>query len=97
MGCSAPWLGSSTCCRFVLSSLQVVNCVGLMNYKFFLQFLLYTCVATVVAIACLIQPMLTFFSGKPGGRWGPAGASPCWENKQLLVWLSAATASCHSS
>lgn len=43
-----------------------------MNYKFFLQFLLYTCVATVVAIACLIQPMLVFFSGKPGGRWVPS-------------------------
>ena len=42
--------------------------MGLMNYKFFLQFLLYTFVATVVAIVCLIQPMLTFFSGNPGGR-----------------------------
>lgn len=48
--------------------MQVVNCVGLMNYKFFLQFLLYTFVATVVAIVCLIQPMLTFFSGNPGSR-----------------------------
>lgn len=53
----------------VCSCPQVVNCVGLMNYKFFLQFLVYTFIATVVAIACLLQPMLTFFSGKPGGRW----------------------------
>jgi hypothetical protein len=52
----------------VIVGLQVVNCVGLMNYKFFLQFLIYTFVATSVAIACLIQPMLTFFSGNPGGR-----------------------------
>jgi palmitoyltransferase len=44
---------------------QVVNCVGLVNYKFFLQFLVYTFVATLVAIACLIQPMLVFFSGTP--------------------------------
>jgi hypothetical protein len=40
-----------------------------MNYKFFLQFLVYTFIATVVAIACLLQPMLTFFSGRPAGRW----------------------------
>lgn len=55
-------------CRVVLP--QVVNCVGLVNYKFFLQFLLYTFAATVLAIACLIQPMLTFFSGNPGPGGG---------------------------
>jgi hypothetical protein len=38
-----------------------------MNYKFFLQFLVYTFVATLVAIASLIQPMLVFFSGTPDG------------------------------
>jgi hypothetical protein len=43
--------------------LQVVNCVGLLNYKFFLQFLAYTFIASVMAIACLIKPMLTFFQG----------------------------------
>jgi palmitoyltransferase len=43
-----------------------VNCVGLLNYKFFLQFLAYTFVASVMAIACLIKPMLTFFQGTVG-------------------------------
>eukprot|EP00882_Tetradesmus_deserticola_P013688 GHRQ01014535.1.p3 GENE.GHRQ01014535.1~~GHRQ01014535.1.p3 ORF type:complete len:225 (+),score=84.59 GHRQ01014535.1:596-1270(+) len=46
----------------------VVNCVGLLNYKFFLQFLAYTFVASVMAIACLIKPMLTFFQGTVGSR-----------------------------
>ncbi|KAF6251506.1 DHHC palmitoyltransferase-domain-containing protein [Scenedesmus sp. NREL 46B-D3] len=44
----------------------VVNCVGLLNYKFFLQFLAYTFVASVMAIACLVKPMLTFFQGTVG-------------------------------
>lgn len=57
-----PKQPTSGCCRVAV---QVVNCVGLVNYKFFLQFLLYTFVATLVAIACLIQPMLVFFSGTP--------------------------------
>lgn len=56
-------------------AVQVVNCVGLINYKFFIQFLLYTFIATLVAIACLIRPMLVFFSGTPGGRWVGHGHS----------------------
>eukprot|EP00879_Flechtneria_rotunda_P021321 GHRR01022471.1.p1 GENE.GHRR01022471.1~~GHRR01022471.1.p1 ORF type:complete len:240 (+),score=51.03 GHRR01022471.1:886-1605(+) len=43
----------------------VVNCVGLLNYRFFLQFLVYTFIASMMAIACLIKPMLTFFQGTP--------------------------------
>jgi hypothetical protein len=50
----------------LLLLLKVVNCVGLLNYKFFLQFLGYTFIASVMAIACLIQPMLTFFQGTVG-------------------------------
>jgi hypothetical protein len=46
----------------------VVNCVGLLNYKAFLLFLAYTFVATLVALAALIQPMLAFFQGTPGSR-----------------------------
>jgi hypothetical protein len=50
-------------CTALLLLLQVVNCVGLLNYKFFLQFLTYTFIASVMAIACLVKPMLTFFQG----------------------------------
>ena len=48
---------------------QVVNCVGLLNYKAFLQFLGYTFVAAVMAIACLIKPMLSFFQGTVASGW----------------------------
>jgi len=40
--------------------LQIVNCVGLLNYKFFLLFLFYTFLGSAFAIACLVKPMLTF-------------------------------------
>jgi hypothetical protein len=40
----------------------IVNCVGLLNYKFFLQFLLYTCLASFTGVLLLIQPMIAFFT-----------------------------------
>ncbi|KAF8068356.1 PAT13 [Scenedesmus sp. PABB004] len=48
----------------------VVNCVGLLNYKFFLQFLAFTFAGSAVAIAALVRPMLAFFGA------GAAGAAP---------------------
>lgn len=41
----------------------VVNCVGLMNYKFFLLFLFYTALACLLAMALLIKPTIDFFNG----------------------------------
>uniref|UniRef100_A0A7S1X6Y1 S-acyltransferase n=1 Tax=Tetraselmis chuii TaxID=63592 RepID=A0A7S1X6Y1_9CHLO len=40
----------------------VVNCVGLLNYKFFLLFLFWTCVASVVGCALLLPEFLLFFT-----------------------------------
>jgi hypothetical protein len=57
------------CTALLLLLLQVVNCVGLLNYKFFLQFLAYTFIASVMAIACLVKPMLTFFQGTVASGW----------------------------
>lgn len=43
---------------------QVVNCVGLLNYKFFLQFLAYTLLAAALAVALMFKPMLDFLGGR---------------------------------
>jgi hypothetical protein len=40
----------------------VVNCVGLLNYKAFFLFLLYTALASAVGAAALIPPAVRFFS-----------------------------------
>ncbi|GBF99728.1 S-acyltransferase-like [Raphidocelis subcapitata] len=42
----------------------VVNCVGLLNYKFFLQFLAYTLLASLLAVALLVKPVVDFFAGR---------------------------------
>jgi palmitoyltransferase len=42
----------------------VVNTVGLLNYKFFVQFMAYTFLACLVALVVLIQPMIEFFKGQ---------------------------------
>jgi hypothetical protein len=39
--------------------------VGLLNYKFFLQFMAYTMLASGMAVAVCIKPMIDFLSGKP--------------------------------
>jgi palmitoyltransferase len=52
------------------ASPQVVNCVGLLNYKFFVQFMLYTLAASILAVALLVKPVIDFFSGRtPDPRW----------------------------
>jgi palmitoyltransferase len=43
----------------------VVNCVGLLNYKFFIQFMVYTFLASLLALVGLIKPMLEFFGPRP--------------------------------
>eukprot|EP01025_Chloroclados_australasicus_P028641 TRINITY_DN2838_c0_g1_i1.p1 TRINITY_DN2838_c0_g1~~TRINITY_DN2838_c0_g1_i1.p1 ORF type:complete len:348 (-),score=9.31 TRINITY_DN2838_c0_g1_i1:503-1402(-) len=43
----------------------VVNCVGLLNYKFFVLFLFYAWVSCTIASGLLIYPMIQFF--KKGG------------------------------
>lgn len=61
---------------------QVVNCVGLLNYKFFLQFILYALAASGLAAALMAKPMVDFLGGRveamgcahtpPGRVWGCA-------------------------
>lgn len=49
----------------------VVNCVGLLNYKFFLLFLFYTFMACLVSILVLIKPLISFFTDKLHGASAP--------------------------
>ena len=58
-------------------SVWIANSVGLLNYKAFLLFLLYTFLACGVATAMLLRDVVRFFgalnlAGPPedGGRWG---------------------------
>jgi hypothetical protein len=43
----------------------VVNCVGLLNYKAFSLFLVYTFLASALAAAALVRPAVAFFSSAP--------------------------------
>jgi hypothetical protein len=43
----------------------VVNCVGLLNYKAFFLFLVYTFWASFVAAAALVKPAIAFFGSAP--------------------------------
>lgn len=45
----------------------IVNCVGLLNYKAFLLFLLYTCLACCLSSGLLAPACLAFILDKPGG------------------------------
>ena len=38
--------------------------MGLLNYKFFLQFLLYTLLAAALGVALMFRPMLSFLAGR---------------------------------
>jgi palmitoyltransferase len=49
----------------------VVNCVGLLNYKFFLQFLAYGLLGSATAVALMIQPMVDFLKGSPDAPLSP--------------------------
>lgn len=49
----------------------LVNCVGLLNYKFFLLFLLYSFVACLAVSALLIKPLIDFFSNALKGPIAP--------------------------
>lgn len=44
----------------------VVNCVGLLNYKYFLLFLGYTCVSALFATLVMIRPMVSFLMTNTG-------------------------------
>ena len=43
----------------------IVNCVGLLNYKAFLLFLLYTCLACCLATGLLAPSCVAFIMDKP--------------------------------
>mmetsp|Transcript_7371 Transcript_7371/g.19703 ORF Transcript_7371/g.19703 Transcript_7371/m.19703 type:complete len:324 (-) Transcript_7371:336-1307(-) len=45
----------------------LVNCVGLMNYKFFLLFMLYTCLACITATLLLVPAFIDFFKDRLQG------------------------------
>eukprot|EP00198_Chlamydomonas_reinhardtii_P005259 XP_001694595.1 predicted protein [Chlamydomonas reinhardtii] len=49
----------------------VVNCVGLMNYKFFLLFIFYAALGCALAVLLLLGSVIAFFNNKLKGR--PAG------------------------
>ena len=42
-------------------SLWVVNCVGLLNYKMFLLFIFWTCLAATIATALLLSSFVDYF------------------------------------
>eukprot|EP01025_Chloroclados_australasicus_P032884 TRINITY_DN333_c2_g1_i2.p3 TRINITY_DN333_c2_g1~~TRINITY_DN333_c2_g1_i2.p3 ORF type:complete len:300 (-),score=26.83 TRINITY_DN333_c2_g1_i2:1120-2019(-) len=54
----------------------VVNCVGLLNYKFFLLFLFYAQIACTFAAVLLLYPMAEFF--KSGGQGSGGIALFAW-------------------
>lgn len=49
----------------------VVNCVGLLNYKFFLLFLIYALLASTLAIALMAKYMADFLSGRADAEGAP--------------------------
>ena len=51
----------------------VANTVGLLNYKFFLLFLLYTFVASTIAVALLVSQFAELFGGTPRPRSSRVG------------------------
>ena len=51
--------------------LWVVNCVGLLNYKFFLLFLAYTWTACLLSVGILAPDLVEYFEGHK--RWVVGG------------------------
>mmetsp|Transcript_4992 Transcript_4992/g.10770 ORF Transcript_4992/g.10770 Transcript_4992/m.10770 type:complete len:305 (+) Transcript_4992:137-1051(+) len=49
----------------------VVNCVGLLNYKFFLLFLFYTFLGSLSTVVLLLKPMIDFFQHALTGPAAP--------------------------
>ena len=43
----------------------VINCVGLLNYKAFLLFLVYTCLACILAAGLLAPSCVSFILDRP--------------------------------
>lgn len=49
----------------------VVNCVGLLNYKFFLLFIFYAALGCLLALAVLLKSMIDFFNNRLHGSSAP--------------------------
>ena len=77
----------------------IANSVGLLNYKAFLLFLLYTLLACTLAAAMLLRDVVTFFRGldladppEQAGRCAPgdsSGLSIGSASMQVCTWLCA--------